>query len=103
MQKEKQIRCPTGRGSSWYYLRYVDSKNKKEFASKKNLKYWLSLSSPQPSPEGRGGNAGGVDWYNGGMEHTTLHLLYSRFWHKFLYDLKLVPTIEPYQKELLTE
>ena len=96
--KRETDTMPNWAGSSWYYLRYVDSKNKKEFASKKNLKYWLSLSSPQPSPEGRGGNAGGVDWYNGGMEHTTLHLLYSRFWHKFLYDLKLVPTIEPYQK-----
>ena len=72
---------PNWAGSSWYYLRYTDPKNKKEFASKKNLKYWTP-----------------VDWYNGGMEHTTLHLLYSRFWHKFLYDLKLVPTIEPYMK-----
>ncbi|MFA6353734.1 MAG: class I tRNA ligase family protein [Candidatus Paceibacterota bacterium] len=72
---------PNWAGSSWYFLRYVDSKNKKEFASKKNLKYWTP-----------------VDWYNGGMEHTTLHLLYSRFWHKFLFDLKLVPTSEPYQK-----
>lgn len=74
---------PNWAGSSWYFLRYVDPKNKKEFASKKNLKYWM-------------GN--GIDWYNGGMEHTTLHLLYSRFWHKFLYDLKLVPTSEPYAK-----
>ena len=72
---------PNWAGSSWYYLRYTDPKNKKEFASKKNLKYWTP-----------------VDWYNGGMEHTTLHLLYSRFWHKFLYDLKLVPTKEPYKK-----
>jgi leucyl-tRNA synthetase len=72
---------PNWAGSSWYYLRYVDPKNKKEFASKKNLKYFTP-----------------VDWYNGGMEHTTLHLLYSRFWHKFLYDLKLVPTKEPYTK-----
>ena len=72
---------PNWAGSSWYYLRYTDPKNKKEFASKKNLKYWIP-----------------VDWYNGGMEHTTLHLLYSRFWHKFLYDLKLVPTVEPYMK-----
>ena len=72
---------PNWAGSSWYYLRYTDPKNKKEFASKKNLKYWTP-----------------VDWYNGGMEHTTLHLLYSRFWHKFLYDLKLVPTVEPYMK-----
>jgi len=79
--KRETDTMPNWAGSSWYYLRYMDPKNKKEFASKKNLKYW--------SP---------VDWYNGGMEHTTLHLLYSRFWHKFLYDLKLVPTKEPYQK-----
>jgi leucyl-tRNA synthetase len=72
---------PNWAGSSWYYLRYVDPKNNKAFADKKNLTYWTP-----------------VDWYNGGMEHTTLHLLYSRFWHKFLYDLKLVPTKEPYQK-----
>ncbi len=79
---------PNWAGSSWYYLRYTDPKNKKEFASKKNLKYWLMPKQ----------GFGGVDWYNGGMEHTTLHLLYSRFWHKFLYDLKLVPTPEPYRK-----
>jgi len=72
---------PNWAGSSWYYLRYTDPKNAKEFASTKNLKYWTP-----------------VDWYNGGNEHTTLHLLYSRFWHKFLYDLKLVPTSEPYKK-----
>ena len=72
---------PNWAGSSWYYLRYADPKNKKEFASSNNLKYWTP-----------------VDWYNGGMEHTTLHLLYSRFWHKFLYDEKLVPTAEPYKK-----
>jgi leucyl-tRNA synthetase len=72
---------PNWAGSSWYYLRYTDPKNKIAFASKKNLKYWTP-----------------VDWYNGGNEHTTLHLLYSRFWHKFLYDLKLVPTSEPYKK-----
>ncbi|HEY4512911.1 MAG TPA: class I tRNA ligase family protein [Candidatus Paceibacterota bacterium] len=72
---------PNWAGSSWYFLRYVDPKNSKEFASKKSLKYWTP-----------------VDWYNGGMEHTTLHLLYSRFWHKFLYDLRLVPTSEPYMK-----
>ncbi len=79
--KRETDTMPNWAGSSWYFLRYVDSKNKKEFASKKNLKYWTP-----------------VDWYNGGMEHTTLHLLYSRFWHKFLFDLKLVPTSEPYQK-----
>lgn len=72
---------PNWAGSSWYFLRYTDAKNKKAFASKKNLEYWTP-----------------VDWYNGGMEHTTLHLLYSRFWHKFLYDLGLVPTSEPYKK-----
>lgn len=72
---------PQWAGSSWYYLRYADPKNKKSFASEKNLKMW--------SP---------VDWYNGGMEHTTLHLLYSRFWHKFLFDIGTVPTIEPYAK-----
>lgn len=79
--KRETDTMPNWAGSSWYYLRYIDSKNSKEFANKKSLKYWLN-----------------VDWYNGGMEHTTLHLLYSRFWHKFLYDLKLVPTKEPYNK-----
>ena len=72
---------PQWAGSSWYFLRYMDPHNDKEFASKEALEYW--------SP---------VDWYNGGMEHTTLHLLYSRFWHKFLYDIGVVPTAEPYQK-----
>ncbi len=72
---------PNWAGSSWYYLRYTDPKNKKAFAGEKNLKYWTP-----------------VDWYNGGMEHTTLHLLYSRFWHKFLFDLGCVSTSEPYQK-----
>ncbi|MGB8816114.1 MAG: leucine--tRNA ligase [Minisyncoccia bacterium] len=79
--KRETDTMPNWAGSSWYYLRYTDPKNKKAFADTKNLKYWTP-----------------VDWYNGGMEHTTLHLLYSRFWHKFLYDLKLVPTKEPYQK-----
>ena len=72
---------PQWAGSSWYFLRYMDPHNDKAFASKEALDYW--------SP---------VDWYNGGMEHTTLHLLYSRFWHKFLYDIGVVPTAEPYQK-----
>lgn len=81
--KRETDTMPNWAGSSWYFLRYADPKNKKEFASKKALKYWMK---------------NGVDWYNGGMEHTTLHLLYSRFWHKFLYDLKLVPTSEPYMK-----
>jgi leucyl-tRNA synthetase len=72
---------PQWAGSSWYYLRYMDPDNNDALASKEALGYW--------SP---------VDWYNGGMEHTTLHLLYSRFWHKFLYDIGVVPTKEPYQK-----
>jgi leucyl-tRNA synthetase len=72
---------PNWAGSSWYYLRYADPENVKMLASKKALDYWTP-----------------VDWYNGGMEHTTLHLLYSRFWHKFLYDIGVVPTKEPYQK-----
>ncbi len=72
---------PQWAGSSWYFLRYMDPHNDKALASKETLDYW--------SP---------VDWYNGGMEHTTLHLLYSRFWHKFLYDLGIVPTREPYRK-----
>jgi leucyl-tRNA synthetase len=72
---------PQWAGSSWYYLRYTDPHNDNELASKENLEYWLP-----------------VDWYNGGMEHTTLHLLYSRFWHKFLYDCGIVPTPEPYMK-----
>jgi leucyl-tRNA synthetase len=79
---------PNWAGSSWYYLRYTNPKNAKAFADQKNLKYWL----------GNDPAVGGVNWYNGGNEHTTLHLLYSRFWHKFLFDLKLVPTSEPYQK-----
>ncbi|MBI3305894.1 leucine--tRNA ligase [Candidatus Nomurabacteria bacterium] len=94
--KRETDTMPNWAGSSWYYLRYTDPKNNKAFASKENLKYWLTSS--QPSPERRGGNSSGVDWYNGGNEHTTLHLLYSRFWHKFLFDLKLVPTSEPYMK-----
>lgn len=72
---------PQWAGSSWYFLRYLDPKNDKELCSKELLEYWLP-----------------VDWYNGGMEHTTLHLLYSRFWHKFLYDIGVVPTKEPYMK-----
>ncbi|MGF7142497.1 leucyl-tRNA synthetase [Anaerotaenia torta] len=72
---------PQWAGSSWYFLRYIDPHNKDAFASKEELDYWMP-----------------VDWYNGGMEHTTLHLLYSRFWHKFLYDQGLVSTPEPYAK-----
>ncbi len=72
---------PQWAGSSWYFLRYCDPQNDKEFASQEALKYWMP-----------------VDWYNGGMEHVTRHMIYSRFWHKFLYDLDLVPTSEPYAK-----
>ena len=79
--KRETDTMPQWAGSSWYFLRYMDPHNDKEIASKEALEYW--------SP---------VDWYNGGMEHTTLHLLYSRFWHKFLYDIGVVPTKEPYQK-----
>jgi len=77
--KRETDTMPNWAGSSWYFLRYCDPKNNKAFADYKKLKYWTP-----------------VDLYNGGMEHTTLHLLYSRFWHRFLYDLKLVPTPEPY-------
>lgn len=79
--KRETDTMPQWAGSSWYFLRYMDPHNDKEFASKEALDYW-----------------GPVDWYNGGMEHTTLHLLYSRFWHKFLYDIGVVPTKEPYSK-----
>lgn len=79
--KRETDTMPNWAGSSWYFLRYIDPHNEEEFASQEALNYWLP-----------------VDWYNGGMEHTTLHLLYSRFWHKFLYDIRLVPTPEPYQK-----
>lgn len=79
--KRETDTMPQWAGSSWYFLRYTDPHNKEALASPEALKYWLP-----------------VDWYNGGMEHTTLHLLYSRFWHKFLYDEKVVPTPEPYQK-----
>ena len=79
--KRETDTMPQWAGSSWYFLRYMDPHNDQEFASQEALKYW--------SP---------VDWYNGGMEHTTLHLLYSRFWHKFLFDQGLVPTPEPYAK-----
>ena len=79
--KRETDTMPQWAGSSWYFLRYTDPKNSQALASEEALKYWLP-----------------VDWYNGGMEHTTLHLLYSRFWHKFLYDQGVVPTSEPYQK-----
>jgi leucyl-tRNA synthetase len=79
--KRETDTMPNWAGSSWYYLRYADADNTKTFADKKKLARWTPVS-----------------WYNGGMEHTTLHLLYSRFWHKFLFDLGLVPTAEPYTK-----
>ena len=79
--KRETDTMPQWAGSSWYFLRYCDPHNDQEIASKEALEYWLP-----------------VDWYNGGMEHTTLHLLYSRFWHKFLYDIGVVPTKEPYAK-----
>ena len=79
--KRETDTMPQWAGSSWYYLRYIDPHNEKAIADPEQLKYWLP-----------------VDWYNGGMEHTTLHLLYSRFWHKFLYDEGVVPTKEPYLK-----
>ncbi|HOR12449.1 MAG TPA: class I tRNA ligase family protein, partial [Clostridia bacterium] len=79
--KRETDTMPQWAGSSWYFLRYVDPHNNEALASKEALEYWTP-----------------VDWYNGGMEHTTLHLLYSRFWHKFLYDIGVVPTPEPYQK-----
>ncbi len=79
--KRETDTMPNWAGSSWYFLRYTDPKNSEEFASREALDYWMP-----------------VDWYNGGMEHTTLHLLYSRFWHKFFYDLGLVSSPEPFNK-----
>ena len=79
--KRETDTMPQWAGSSWYFLRYADPHNDNALASKEALEYWTP-----------------VDWYNGGMEHTTLHLLYSRFWHKFLYDINVVPTPEPYAK-----
>lgn len=81
--KRETDTMPNWAGSSWYYLRYMDPSNDRAFADRKKLDYWKQ-----------------VDLYNGGMEHVTLHLLYSRFWHKFLYDIKQVPTSEPYQKRV---
>jgi len=79
--KRETDTMPQWAGSSWYFLRYIDPHNSEALASKEALEYWDA-----------------IDWYNGGMEHTTLHLLYSRFWHKFLYDIGVVPTKEPYAK-----
>ena len=79
--KRETDTMPQWAGSSWYFLRYIDPHNMDHIAAKEDLDYWMP-----------------VDWYNGGMEHTTLHLLYSRFWHKFLYDIGIVSTIEPYSK-----
>ncbi|MBR6708598.1 MAG: leucine--tRNA ligase, partial [Clostridia bacterium] len=79
--KRETDTMPQWAGSSWYFLRYIDPKNTEAFASKEDLKYWLP-----------------VDWYNGGMEHVTRHLIYSRFWHRFLYDIGEVPVDEPYAK-----
>ncbi len=79
--KRETDTMPQWAGSSWYFLRYTDSKNSECLASKENLEYWMP-----------------VDWYNGGMEHVTRHMIYSRFWHKFLYDIGVVPTAEPYAK-----
>lgn len=79
--KRETDTMPQWAGSSWYYLRYLDPNNEKSFADKSKLKYWLE-----------------VDWYNGGMEHVTRHLIYSRFWHRFLYDIGYIPTKEPYKK-----
>jgi leucyl-tRNA synthetase len=79
--KRETDTMPQWAGSSWYFIRYIDPHNDKELASRENMEYWMP-----------------VDWYNGGMEHTTLHLLYSRFWHKFLYDCGVVTTPEPYRK-----
>ncbi len=93
--KRETDTMPNWAGSSWYFLRYTDPQNKKEFASMEKLKYWMGNDALR---QAQGDSGGGIDWYNGGMEHTTLHLLYSRFWNKFLYDHKLVPTGEPYKK-----
>lgn len=79
--KRETDTMPQWAGSSWYFLRYMDPHNKQAMVGKEAIDYWKQ-----------------VDWYNGGMEHTTLHLLYSRFWHKFLYDIGIVPTVEPYAK-----
>ena len=79
--KRETDTMPQWAGSSWYFIRYVDPHNSTCIADPEKMRYWLP-----------------VDWYNGGMEHTTLHLLYSRFWHRFLYDIGIVPTKEPYQK-----
>ena len=83
--KRETDTMPQWAGSSWYFLRYVDPKNTVALADKDKLNYWLP-----------------VDWYNGGMEHVTRHLIYSRFWHKFLYDIGVVPCDEPYAKRTVS-
>ena len=82
--KRETDTMPQWAGSSWYFLRYFDNKNDQALADYDKMKYWMP-----------------VDWYNGGMEHVTRHLLYSRFWHKFLYDIGVVPTAEPYKKRTM--
>ncbi|MSU75258.1 MAG: leucine--tRNA ligase [Candidatus Magasanikbacteria bacterium] len=119
--KRETDTMPNWAGSSWYFLRYCDPDNDKEFASMEKLKYWMGpviqsaapvILSEAKDPLTLGerdssvattlsqndSGRGGVDWYNGGMEHTVLHLLYSRFWNQFLYDIGVVPTREPYKK-----
>ncbi len=116
--KRETDTMPNWAGSSWYFLRYCDPNNDKEFASMEKLRYWMvptKANSQKPIanssigsellamnlggvPVLRSSKGEGVDWYNGGMEHTVLHLLYSRFWNQFLYDIGVVPTREPYAK-----
>ena len=105
--KRETDTMPNWAGSSWYYLRYCDPHNDKVLADKAKLNYWMTASSVRGSElssakdsttQQRVLTSTGVDWYNGGMEHTTLHLLYSRFWHKFLFDIGAVGGSEPYKK-----
>ena len=113
--KRETDTMPNWAGSSWYFLRYCDPENKKEFASQASLKYWMGsqaviastakqsrgIATSPTAPRNDEIESGGVDWYNGGMEHTVLHLLYSRFWYKFLYDIGVIPKEcgdEPYKK-----
>ncbi len=117
--KRETDTMPNWAGSSWYFLRYADPNNDKEFASMEKLRYWMDGNPVTPTTKEESlahsptdgqrslvgaslarddKRGGGVDWYNGGMEHTVLHLLYSRFWNQFLYDIGVVPTREPYKK-----